>query len=334
MVPIPFSRLFIAVLGVLGGVLPFQCSYAEGSLQYNGLYDFGSVSQGTKVVHEFAIKNSGTQSVTIQKLVPSCGCTAASVDSGTIEAGATNRIKVEFDTAGFSGSKTKTVEVLTSHPETPELVLTLKGEVVPGVVADPRRIEFGEISPGSDDSSWVRNLKVELKEGTDLKIQTVRSFSKHLAVTQEQTTPQGATYRVELSKDAPRGELRDRVVVEFEGGRQQSLNIPILASIRGDLRVVPSTVSFGVVDGTEPLERRVKFENSSKKRVKVQDVVPQHPGVTASFLNVQDGYRGVIVIRLDPTKVSSDVRTTVAIRTDHEIESDLSLNVYAVLPPK
>jgi hypothetical protein len=139
---------------------------------------------------------------------------------------------------------------------------------------------------------------------------------------------------VELSPDLPRGELRDRVVVEFEGGKIQPVNVPITASVRRDLRLVPSTVSFGVVQGTAPIERRVKLENSSKKPITFNLLAPKDPAVTASLVEVEDGKRGVLVVKVDPTKVQGDLKALVEIETSHPSEGRLSLNVFGIQPPK
>jgi hypothetical protein len=122
--------------------------------------------------------------------------------------------------------------------------------------------------------------------------------------------------------------------VQFQGDKQSSFNIPVTASLRGDLRVVPSTVSFGVIEGSEAIERRVRWENSSKDKVVVREVVSSHPAVTASFIEIQPGSKGVIVIKVDPSKVASDLRGTVEVKSDHPTEGSLMVNVFAVSPPK
>ena len=72
------------------------------------VFDFGTVSQGTKVTNEFVISNQGNAELHIQRVVPACGCTASSVDQERIPAGGQGKIKVEFDTSGFAGEKIKT----------------------------------------------------------------------------------------------------------------------------------------------------------------------------------------------------------------------------------
>ncbi len=327
------GRLLVGALLILS--LACQAFAEGGSLVLSEkTYEFGSVPQGTRVVHEFVLQNKGSVDIQLQKFTPSCGCTAASVDNSLIKPGESGKVRVEFDTAGFSGNKVKTVEVLTSDPDAPEVVLTLRGTVVPGVNAEPRRIEFGELSPGNDSNGWTKEFTVTLTKGTELKIEKVASYSKFLTVTQVGGSESGQTYKVELSKDAPKGEFRDRVVVQFQGDKQSSFNIPVTASLRGDLRVVPSTVSFGVIEGSESIERRVRWENTSKSKVSVSEVISSHPAITATFIEIQPGVKGVVALKVDPAKVGSDLRGTVEVKSDHPTEGSLMINVYAVSPPK
>jgi hypothetical protein len=107
-----------------------------------------------------------------------------------------------------------------------------------------------------------------------------------------------------------------------------------MASILGDLRLVPSSVSFGIVSGSEMLERRVRFENSSKGPVDVTEVVSSHPAVTASVQPVTPGKRSVIVIQVDPKKISGDLRANLTVKTSSADSSTLSLAVFGVEPPK
>jgi hypothetical protein len=93
-------------------------------------------------------------------------------------------------------------------------------------------------------------------------------------------------------------------------------------------------VSFGIIDGKEPIERRVRFENASGASVAIVDVVSRHPAISASVVNVEAGKRGVIVVTLDPTKVTADLKSTIEIKTTHPDESVITLGVFGVQAPR
>ncbi len=297
-------------------------------------HDFGRVMQGQKVVHEFAIQNSGDADLVLQRIAPSCGCTAAAVSSSTIKPGASEKVRVTFDTAGMYGSKTKTVSVVTNAREYPEVTLTMRGSVVRGVTATPDRLVFGEISPGASPATRTQEVAIAVAEGMDWEVARVISGSKFVNIIPLGVQGGAERYSVAIQPDAPKGEMRERLIVEFKDPAHAAVNIPVIATIMGDLRLNPATVSFGIISGTEPIERRIKYENSSSIPVVISGVTSSHPAVTAAMLDLDVGKRGVVVIKVDPTKVKGDIKATVELTTNHPEQKTLAISVYGVQPPK
>lgn len=318
----------------LGAVSPAHADARPSLALSHDSYDFGVVAQGTVVVHEFEVKNAGTADLVIERIIPSCGCTAATMVSPTVKPGASERIKVTFDTSGFMGPKTKTVQILTNDPQSSEQVLKLKGSVLSGVKVEPSRVSFGEISPSAPVSDRRREFSVELVNGDNLEIAKTSTLSRFLTVTPLETKGRRVTVQVEVAPNTPRGDFRDRVVVELTGGRSTTINVPVTAFIAGDIRLSSSTVSFGVVSGGTVIERRVQFENRSSAPISLNALESSEPAVEASFVEVQPGRQGVIVLRLDPTKMKGDLRGIVQVSTTHPTEAALSINVTAVRPPR
>lgn len=297
-------------------------------------YNFGTVSQGQSVEHEFVVRNDGDADLVIQRIAPSCGCTAAAMSASAIKPGASEKIKVTFNTAGFHGTKTKSVSVLTNARNQAEFVLKLQGNIERNVIVSPERLDFGEIASDTSLPLRTREFSVEVTEGTDKQVANVRSLSKFLSVQAQGVHGRGQKYSVTLLPDAPRGELRDRILVEFKNPDHSAINVPVVASVVGDVRLIPSTVSFGIISGDQVMERRVRFENSSQQDVIIQDIVSSHPAVAATVLPVADGKRSVIVIRVDPKKVTNDLKASLEVKTSHSEQKVIALNVFGVLPPK
>jgi hypothetical protein len=297
-------------------------------------YNFGTVAQGAKVVHEFEIKNTGAADLVIQRLSPSCGCTATQLTNSVVRPGASEKVRVTFDTSGFLGDKTKTVLIASNDSESPEKVFTLKGRVITGFSVEPSRVDFGAISPSSSLSSRQREVTFSVAEGTELKITKISSLSNHLIASPVVTQEHKAIVKVEILPTAPKGEFRDRLIFELDGGKRAAVNVPVNASIQGDLQLNPGTLSFGVVEGAQPLERRVQFENKGVKPVDIKDITASDSAVSASMIEVQPGRQGVLVVKVDPRRVTGDLKATVDVQTDHPDERVLTLNVFGVQPPR
>ena len=96
---------------------------AEGGVNKNNLpemkfeeeiFDFGTITQGEKVTHDFKFNNTGKSNLIISNAYGSCGCTVPEVPKKPIPAGEGNIIRVTFDSDGKSGIVTKEVSLLTN----------------------------------------------------------------------------------------------------------------------------------------------------------------------------------------------------------------------------
>ena len=81
-------------------------------------WNFGKIKQGEVATHEFVFANEGDDTLTIEKVSTSCGCTAALVSDRSIPPGKSGKIEVKFDSRGYGGQITK---VVTSSPTTPRI---------------------------------------------------------------------------------------------------------------------------------------------------------------------------------------------------------------------
>ena len=78
------------------------------------VFDFGTITQGEKVVHEFTFENTGSKELIISNAYADCGCTVAEVPKAPIAAGDKNRIRVSFNSEHKSGLVTKTISIVTN----------------------------------------------------------------------------------------------------------------------------------------------------------------------------------------------------------------------------
>ncbi len=88
---------------------------AAGRLQFTDtVYDFGTLSEGEMIVHEFEYKNIGGKELIITEAKGSCGCTVPEYDNKPIPPGGTGIMKVTFDSKGKPGYNEKNVHITTN----------------------------------------------------------------------------------------------------------------------------------------------------------------------------------------------------------------------------
>lgn len=95
-------------------------------------FDFGAIKQGETVSHTFVLTNSGGDLLKINNVQASCGCTAASPEKSELAPGESTNLTVKFNSTGRMGNQVKTVKIFTNDPQSPEMKITISGNVVTG----------------------------------------------------------------------------------------------------------------------------------------------------------------------------------------------------------
>jgi hypothetical protein len=78
----------------------------------------------------FEFKNTGKKTVTILGITTSCSCTVASPDSSRIPVGEKSRVWTVFTVGNRTGLQEKKITLATDDPDAPEVVLTLKVNIL------------------------------------------------------------------------------------------------------------------------------------------------------------------------------------------------------------
>jgi mono/diheme cytochrome c family protein len=79
-------------------------------------FSFGKVAGDRAVEHVFTVRNDGNKPLVITRVMTSCGCTAAMMESSVIDPGKTGRLRISFNPKGQKGAATRTVTVFSNDP--------------------------------------------------------------------------------------------------------------------------------------------------------------------------------------------------------------------------
>lgn len=150
-----YRAFALCCMVLLIGVQSVRASGPKIHLDEEG-YDFGTIKQGTEVVHEFKFKNTGDADLVITDVKTSCGCTAAVTSDKTIAPSKEGVIKVTFNSGGRNGPQTKTVTIVSNDPEKPNAEVRLTGKIDPGeqpqIQVEPMALDIGVVEPGGVSS--------------------------------------------------------------------------------------------------------------------------------------------------------------------------------------
>lgn len=185
-----------------------------------------------------------------------------------IPPGGEGEIKAVLRTKGRSGKTKKRITVMSNDPETPNLSLEISGEIIVDVAVKPRHLSFGQVGKGE---TATREFELKINEPEKIKITEVTASSESLVIERIEGELSGdSKYSVKLADTKTIGRVTGKVIVKIEGSESDTVEIPIRATVVGDLRYSRS-VYFNKREGAYP-EREIVFTRRSGKKVLVKKV--------------------------------------------------------------
>lgn len=94
-------------------------------------HDFGQLQEGPLATTSFEIRNLGDADLNITTVRTSCGCTGAVVGNRHVPPGDKTQVEVIYRTEGRPGPFKKLVSVQSDDPTSPNLLLEIRGNVIP-----------------------------------------------------------------------------------------------------------------------------------------------------------------------------------------------------------
>ncbi|MCB0328323.1 MAG: DUF1573 domain-containing protein [Bdellovibrionales bacterium] len=335
------ATLRLVGLPTISVFLVLLCSvsvYAVPQLSIVGAeHSFGAVAQGDKVTHSFLLKNLGDENLEIQRVVPSCGCTVSTLEKNSLAPGEETSLNVDFDTRGMSGPKVKTVRIYTNDPEQLTALVTMKGEVQPDLIVEPQRVHFGEVLRDESEGAFVeRAIKVSTRKGSSAKIKKLISRSKWVQLEKVKGDDHSYEGVLKLRKDVEVGEFRERIIIEVEGIKQRTVNLPLYASVREKIQIKPQVLSFGIIDGSRSLEKEAKIENKGSSTLRLLSATTDSSAVSVSVEETNPGKVFLLKVKLDAEQIEKDLKSAIRLKfasPEVEEEQEVLVSVTAVLPP-
>lgn len=200
--------------------------------------DYGKVRYGETVTEDFLFTNTGDETLVIEKLRSSCGCTKAVKGSREVPPGGKSNIVAAFDTTDLrGGKKEQNVFVESNDPERPIVKLTVLADVVKDLSVEPPSVakhlpNFVEavsfplkITNFSDKMFTVKGVRVET-EG-------IRASLNPAGFTVEPRSTVPFTLSVKLRNEPGQSHYMGEVFLETDHPKEREIDIRYLIRFDG-----------------------------------------------------------------------------------------------------
>lgn len=261
-------------------------------------FDFGR--RGDVVLHSFYLTNRSADTLTIQSVKTSCGCTVVSVEEGT-EIPSGEEIEVPVHVRLDRLGETRSTVFLQIVGQEDLVTLTVIGNVDEDC---PEFLDFGNIRKGE---GLTQTFSVKRYQGQpDLEILELRFREKlFTAELVEPSDASAATIAVHLKPDIPFGRFEERLEIVTN-----DTNVPVKSV----------TVKGYIFFPVEVSEKAVHFGALRLKSVQARTVEVFSPyGEEVHIANVENSKETVFSWRVDDKAPRRPDRVPIVIETTGEI---------------
>jgi mono/diheme cytochrome c family protein len=119
-------RLLVLVIAGFAFILAAGPATAAGLFDKSSI-ELGNLNEGRTYHFPVELRNISGRTLSVERVIPSCGCTEVSYPKGTVSPGGVFKLEVTIDTTGKIGRVVKGLDIYTPGADEPfELVLTAK----------------------------------------------------------------------------------------------------------------------------------------------------------------------------------------------------------------
>ena len=131
-------KRLLLIICLASFVIPMHSQEKTAEISFKEtIIDFGTIENGVDGKRTFEFKNIGNAPLVFSRIFSSCGCTIPKKPEKPIQPGESGIIEVEYDTKR-TGLFQKAITV-NSNAKTPNIILRIKGEVLPESEEDEKK---------------------------------------------------------------------------------------------------------------------------------------------------------------------------------------------------
>jgi hypothetical protein len=199
----------------------------------NPNFDFGKIQANEVVRHDFIFTNVGTTRLELTDVRPSCGCTTAGTWDRSVEPGQRGKIPLQFNSAGFSGTVSKSATVTCNDPTQPTVILSLRATVWKAIDVNPAYAYFFVTEANLANESRV--IRITNNQEEDLKLSDLQCTNSAFKAELKTIKP-GKEFEVHIRLAPPLSAPTTQGQITL---KTSSTNLPLI-SINSIVTVQPS----------------------------------------------------------------------------------------------
>lgn len=291
-------------------------------------HDFGVVGQQQTVKHHFKFRNEGDATLVIENIKTTCGCTGTLLSKEELPPGGEGDIEVSFHSGLSGGKKKKAILVYSNDPRRAETRLYITAKVVVPVELKPRMLYW----VAERNKKSARTVQLLYKPDIGLNIEDLKLSSPAFSASaQPRTDAEFPGYDIKLTYkgELPIGNFKETLTIVTDNAQYAKLEVGLRGKVVGSVRVVPDTVSLGVVRDDALPKRTVRVFATDEENFEITEVESTNPLISVTFTNEAAKNSYVVKVVLTAKPPLGAFSGKLLIKTNDPDENPIEVPVYA-----
>jgi hypothetical protein len=267
-------------------------------------YNWGKVESGEFVKHVFTVTNTGTQTLEITRVHPSCGCTTAGDWTKRIEPGQSGVIPIQFNSAGKSGPITKTIDITSNAKDHPRETLFIRGTVWKSIEVTPQMPVINLVADATNSPSTSVRITTQADQPVEISdpVSSSKSFTAELL-----TNTPGKEYKLIVTVLPPFAVGSPTATIDLKTSLPSTpiLSVKVMATIQPEIQVSPPQLRLGTLPNVWTTNHSIFIRGNGAAPVTLSDPECSDPRVHA---------------QLSPVGVAGMYNLQVALPPNYQIE--------------
>lgn len=300
-------------------------------------FDFGTISQQSRVSHTFVVQNTGDAPLKLISAKGSCGCTAALISDDLIPPGGEGKIEVTFSTGHRKGQQSKTVTVASNDPVTPSATVHISAVVETHFGFHSSSLYMDKVRPGQTVS---KVTYLEVKDPRGVEVTNIETSAENITarvLDDPQSSEEGRIpIEITVKPGLPFGRYNGSITVTSNVDSLPSATLQITGAVVGDVDVDPETIRFVIMKSAEnsvvPAYEKVKVTNYAEGRaLNITGIVDPEGILDIEKQIVREGEEYTLLIKpRNPEMITDSRGGTIRITTDNPDQKELMVH-YSII---
>jgi len=251
-------------------------------------HDFGKINSGQPVRHDFIFTNTGTATLDILEVKPSCGCTTAGAWDKKVEPGKTGVIPLQFNPTGFGGAIAKSATVTCNDPAQSTTILKLTGTVWKPIDMTPNIASF--IYQSDDQTNQTKAIKIVNNMDAPLTLSDAKSSHSAFKV-EVKTVTEGKEFELLVTAVPPftNRTAFGSITVKTSATNMPQLGVSAHVTVQQQLMVYPEQLYLPPGPLSNAVNLAVTVRNTGSNALTLTDALVSIPGATVTVQETQPG---------------------------------------------